>query len=125
MLGVDLSSAAVFLDFDGAVAARHRHVLVTAAAPGWEAIEEQYERGIVVSRERLLDEWDLLEADVAMLGELVDDVVVDPGFARFVEWLRALGAWVTVVSDGFGIAVDSTCAGLDVTMLANEIDAHG
>src|SRR5690349_7052121 len=106
MLGLDLASAAVFLDFDGAVAPRHRGVLVAAAAPGWEAIEQAYEHGTIVSRERLLDEWDLVDADVATLTRAVDDVEVDPAFGRLVARLRAESATVTVVSDGFGVSVD-------------------
>src|SRR3954469_20897936 len=98
MLGVDLASAAVFLDFDGAVAPRHRRVLVAAAAPGWEAIEQAYDHGTIVSRERLLDEWDLVDADLATLTHAVDAVAVDPAFGRLVPRLRAEGATVTIVS---------------------------
>jgi 2-hydroxy-3-keto-5-methylthiopentenyl-1-phosphate phosphatase len=125
MLGVDLASTAVFLDFDGAVAPRHRRVLVAAAAPGWDAVEQAYEHGTIVSRERLLDEWDLVDADVEALARAVDDVAVDPAFAGLVGRLHAAGATVTVVSDGFGISVDAVCAGLDVEVLTNLVDARG
>jgi 2-hydroxy-3-keto-5-methylthiopentenyl-1-phosphate phosphatase len=125
MLGVDLASAAVFLDFDGAVTPRHREVLVAAATAGWEAIETAYERGLVVSRERLLDQWDLVGAEPAALAGVVDQVPVDPAFAPFVRRLRAAGATVTVVSDGFGISVDDVCALVDVEVLTNVVDADG
>jgi HAD superfamily phosphoserine phosphatase-like hydrolase len=125
VLGIDLSTAAVFFDFDGAVAPRHRRVLVAAAAPGWEAIEEGYERGTVVSRERLLDEWDLVDGEVGDLVRAVETVPVDPGFPGFARRLRSAGAQVTVVSDGFGITVEEACEGLDVDVLTNAVDADG
>ena len=125
MLRVDLSTTAVFLDFDGAVAPRHRRVLVAAAPPGWEAIEEGYERGTVVSRERLLDEWDLVEGDVVDLARAVEVVPVDSDLPGFARRLRAAGAQVTVVSDGFGITVEDVCGRLDVGVLTNAVDAEG
>ena len=47
---------------------------------------------------------------------------VDPGFVPLVHGLRAAGAEVTVVSDGFGFYVHDVCAPLGLDVLTNAVD---
>ena len=57
----------------------------------------------------------------AHLRELAAEVEVDPGFLLFVR-LRAAGAELTVVSDGFGFYVHDVCAPLGLDVLTNVVD---
>ena len=50
------------------------------------------------------------------------EVALDSGFQPLVRDLRAAGADVVVVSDGFGFYVDQACAGLDLQVLTNAVD---
>ncbi len=47
---------------------------------------------------------------------------LDPGFGPLVDAVRAAGAELTVVSDGFGFYVQDACAPLGVDVLTNAVD---
>ena len=121
---VDLSQASVFLDFDGTISTVDvgQHLLAGAAPAEWWELHEQYERGEIGSRECLVDQWALIQADEATLRALAAEVAIDPGFEPLVRDLRAAGADVVVVSDGFGFYVEQVCAALDLDVLTNAVD---
>jgi len=123
-LDLDLSRAAVFLDFDGTITTTDsgNHLLERLAPPSWRELSEAFARGEIGSRECIVDEWDLLPRDEALVRSVVREVAIDPGFSALVDALRAAGASVTVVSDGFGFYADEVCAAADVTVLTNRID---
>ena len=114
----------MFLDFDGTISTVDvgQHLLARAATPAWWDLHEQYERGEIGSRECLLDQWALVEGDEPTLRALADEVALDAGFEPLVRDLRAAGADVVVVSDGFGFYVEQACAGLDLQVLTNAVD---
>jgi 2,3-diketo-5-methylthio-1-phosphopentane phosphatase len=121
---LDLAHTTVFLDFDGTISTVDvgRHLLERLGAPAWRDIDEQYERGEIGSRECLIDEWDLIAAEEATLRSVASEVGLDPMFGPLVRDLRAGGAEVTVVSDGFGFYVQDACAPFDVPVLTNTVD---
>ena len=121
---VDLARASVFLDFDGTVTERDvgRHVLEQLARPGWQELSEQYRAGVIGSRECLVDQWDLLDADEAALRAAASEVPLDPGFEDFVEAMRRSGAELVVVSDGFGFRAEEVCQRFGVPVLTNHVD---
>ncbi len=121
---LDLARTAVFLDFDGTISTADTsvHLMERFGAPGWREVDEAYIRGEVGSRVTLLDEWDLLPDDEDLLRAAAREVPLDPGAAPLVDALRAAGAEVTIVSDGFGIRVDEVAAELGVPALTNRID---
>jgi 2-hydroxy-3-keto-5-methylthiopentenyl-1-phosphate phosphatase len=125
-LDLDLARTSVFLDFDGTISTEDigLHLLERFARDGWRDLSEQFARGVIGSRECLLDEWDLLAPDEGRLRAAAQDVALDTGFAPLVEELGTAGAEVTVVSDGFGFYVDDACrrAGVDVPVLTNAVD---
>jgi 2-hydroxy-3-keto-5-methylthiopentenyl-1-phosphate phosphatase len=123
-LGLDLSQTSVFLDFDGTISAVDVgvHVLGRVADDEWRAIDERFQRGQIDSRECILDQWDLVDADEARLRSVAAEVALDPGFGPLVEALRASGAEVTVVSDGFGYYVEDACRPFGVDVLTNAVD---
>ena len=124
-VALDLARTAVFLDFDGTITTADvgMHLLDHGAPHDeWWALHEQYERGEIESRECLVDQWALMSGTEAELRTAAAEVGVDPGFAPLVASLRAAGADVTVVSDGFGFYVHDVCSPLDLRVLTNAVD---
>jgi 2,3-diketo-5-methylthio-1-phosphopentane phosphatase len=128
MPAVDLARAAVFLDFDGTLTTADVgvHLLDRLAPPEWRAIDAQYDDGVIGSRACLLAEWELLPRDRELLRAVGREVPLDPGVGALVAGLRAGGAEVTVVSDGFGYYVEDllgpVLAAHDVGLVTNAVD---
>lgn len=121
---IDPRDLSVFLDFDGTITTADTglYVLERHGADGWREIDAAYVRGEIASRECLIDEWDLLPHNEALLIETAREVPLDPGFEPLVAALRASGAEVTVVSDGFGLTVHEICEAIDLRVIANRVD---
>jgi 2-hydroxy-3-keto-5-methylthiopentenyl-1-phosphate phosphatase len=124
MPSLDLAHAAAFLDYDGTISTRDTGValLERFAPPAWRAIDEEYTRGVIGSRVCLLDEWDLLPKDEATLRAAAAEVPLDPGLDDLVAALRAVGAEIAVVSDGFGFYVHERLAHLALPVVTNDVD---
>ena len=121
----ELANASVFLDFDGTITTRDVgvHLLERVGAPEWRSISEQYSRGEIGSRECSIEEWALIRGDednVARRSRVRCRSI--PGSSRSSPTLRAAGAEVMVVSDGFGFYVDAVCAPLQLPVLTNTVD---
>lgn len=121
---LDLTRAAVFLDYDGTISTRDTGValLEQFAPPAWRAISEEYLRGEIGSRVCLLDEWNLLPKDEATLRAAAAEVPLDPGLDDLVAALRVAGAEIAVVSDGFGFYVHERLAHLELPVVTNDVD---
>jgi len=122
---VDLASTSVFLDFDGTMTIVDSGVQLLERLSdddGWVAVDELYGAGAIGSRECLSREWELLPHDEATLRAAVRDVEVDPDAEHLVDGLRAAGAEVTVVSDGFGFYAEEVANRLGVPVLTNAVD---
>ena len=125
---LDLARTSVFLDFDGTISEADTgvHLMERLAPTAWQAIGDAYRRGEIGSRECLLDEWDLLpaesRADEARLRTIVREVPIDPATRPLVDALRAAGAEVVVVSDGFGFPADEVARDLGVPVITNAVD---
>jgi 2,3-diketo-5-methylthio-1-phosphopentane phosphatase len=122
--GLDLSSTAVFLDFDGTISTADVgvHLLERLGAPGWRDVDAEYEAGEIGSRICLLDEWDRLPRDPELLRSVAAEVPLDPDTEPLVRGLRAAGAAVSVVSDGFGFYATERLAHLGVPVITNVVD---
>jgi 2-hydroxy-3-keto-5-methylthiopentenyl-1-phosphate phosphatase len=123
-LPLDLAATSVFLDFDGTISTRDVgvHLLERLGADGWRAIDAEYDAGEIGSRVCLLDEWDLLPHDGELLRSIAAEVPLDPDLDGLVEGLRAAGAEVSIVSDGFGFYAAERCAHLGIPVLTNAVD---
>jgi 2-hydroxy-3-keto-5-methylthiopentenyl-1-phosphate phosphatase len=121
---LDLTATSVFLDFDGTISATDVgvHLLERLAGPGWRAVDAEYVAGEIGSRVCLLDEWDLLPRDADRLREVAAEVPLDPGTEPLVDALRAAGAEVCVVSDGFGFYATERLAHLGIPVVTNAVD---
>lgn len=120
----DLARTTVFLDYDGTISVQDTGVaLLEAHATGdWRAIDGEYARGEIGSRVCLLDEWDLLPHDETLLRTAAAAVPLDPNLERLVADLRAAGAEVVVLSDGFGFYVHERLAHLGIPIVTNDVD---
>ena len=123
-MALDLTRTSVFLDFDGTVTSVDTgvHLLERLAPPEWREVDAEYLRGEIGSRVCLLDEWDLLPHDEARLRAELSDVALDPDAGALIADLRAAGAEVLVVSDGFGFFATDVAAALGVPILTNTVD---
>lgn len=121
---LDLAGTSVFLDFDGTISTQDVgvYLLERFAAPEWREIDERFVRGEIDSRECLIDEWELVTPDERAMRAAAREVPIDPGFGPLVLALRAAGAEVSVVSDGFGFYVDEIAAPYDLPVFTNSID---
>jgi 2-hydroxy-3-keto-5-methylthiopentenyl-1-phosphate phosphatase len=122
---MDLASASVFLDFDGTMTVVDSgvHLLERLGGDGsWLAIDELYAAGAIGSRECLEREWELLPHDEAALREAAREVALDPATEPLIAELRARGAEVSVLSDGFGFYAEEICERLGVPVLTNAVD---
>lgn len=123
-VSVDLAKASVFLDFDGTISTRDVsvHVLERLADPSWHEIETMYERGELGSREAMVAQFSMLPPDEAAVRSAAAEVGLDPDVGPLIDELRAAGAQVTVVSDGFGFYVHDAMAPFGVPVLTNAVD---
>ena len=121
---LDLARTSVFIDFDGTITTQDVgvHVLSRTAPDEWRAIDEQFRHGVIDSRECILDEWELVEGDESSLRAIAAEVPLDPGVGPLVDALRAAGAELTVVSDGFGFYVEDAVRSFGLDVLTNAVD---
>jgi len=121
---MDLGNTSVFLDWDGTVTLVDTgvHLLDRLAPPSWRDIEDEYKAGVIGSRECLTRQWDLLPKDEVVLREVASEVHFDEDFRALVDSLRAAGAEVTVVSDGYGFYAEEACRDAGVPLLTNSVD---
>lgn len=98
----------ILVDFDGTACAHDvaEHLLIEFGDPSWPEYDAAVDRGEIGLREAS-------RAQVAMMRGSREELVafalehcpLDPTFAPFVAWCRALGISLTVVSDGFGLYI--------------------
>lgn len=120
---IDVARSAVFLDYDGTISVRDTGIVLLErfADDAWKVIADEYARGEIGSRVCLLDEWDLLPKDEAVLRRAARDVAIDPGAEQLIADLRAAGAEVSIVSDGFGFYVHERLGHLGIPILTNDV----
>lgn len=94
-------------DFDGTISVLDvtDSLLQRFGLPGWQELEDQWERGEIGSRECMKGQVALLDMSEAQLRAHLDTIAIDPGFAGFVRTAAALGIQVQVVSDGIDYAI--------------------
>jgi 2-hydroxy-3-keto-5-methylthiopentenyl-1-phosphate phosphatase len=98
----------VVVDFDGTICPQDvSEEILEAFAPGdWWAIDLQFQRGEIGSRECLVRQAALLEGQEAdLLAFALERFAVDPTFPPFVAWAREQGLQLAVASDGLGFYI--------------------
>lgn len=95
----------IAIDFDGTITDRDitDAVIQRFARPGWEKAEEEWEKGLIGSRECLERQMALIDAPLPELLKFADRFTVDRSFPGFVGFLRRQRIPHAVVSDGFKV----------------------
>jgi 2-hydroxy-3-keto-5-methylthiopentenyl-1-phosphate phosphatase len=112
----------VVIDFDGTVCAEDvsYRLFETFARPGWRAIDLEFERQAIGSRECIIRQAELLDAEDDELRRFaIERFAPVPSFEPFVAWAREAGLRLAVASDGLGSHVEpilraAGIAGLEV-----------
>jgi 2,3-diketo-5-methylthio-1-phosphopentane phosphatase len=121
---MDFSTTSVFFDFDGTIATIDTgvHLLARLSTEDWRAVDDEYAAGAIGSREALSRQWAMLPRDEDLVRAVAREVPLDPAFGPLIEGLRAAGAEVTVVSDGFGFHVAEALSRFEIDVLTNAVD---
>lgn len=126
MAAIDLARASVFLDFDGTISVTDVgvRILERHAADSWRSWDDEFAAGRIGSRECMVEQWKCIRRGTteAELRATAATVPLDAGFARLVDGLRAAGAEVAVVSDGYGFYVRPAVEPFGLDVFTNEID---
>jgi 2,3-diketo-5-methylthio-1-phosphopentane phosphatase len=118
----------VFVDFDGTITDVDTFDALVRDAVGneiWDAIDAEFMAGNGTLREVLaLQASHLGKSEAEAVAFVEATATVDPTFASFVCAARARDVDVRVVSSGIGPIIRTTLAraGIDVPVLANEVD---
>jgi HAD superfamily phosphoserine phosphatase-like hydrolase len=122
---LDLSSASVFLDFDGTIALGDTgvHLLNRLVGDSWLEIEELYKSGEIGSRECVARQWALLPVgDEGRLRSVAAEVPIDDHFEPLVDALVDAGAEVSIVSDGFGFVASDVGEAVGIAVRTSAVD---
>ena len=92
----------ILCDFDGTIASIDTvdFLLERLADPGWRILEEQWIRGEIDSSACMTAQIALVRGGWRAIRRALEEVRLDPGFARFASWCRASRIPLRVVSEG-------------------------
>jgi 2-hydroxy-3-keto-5-methylthiopentenyl-1-phosphate phosphatase len=101
------SDVRVLVDFDGTIVPGDvtDHVMASFAGPQWLELEAEFQAGRMGARTCMSAQVDLLRATPADIARAVNERDADPHFSEFVTACHQRGMSVTVVSDGFDVAI--------------------
>ncbi|MFD0558164.1 HAD superfamily phosphoserine phosphatase-like hydrolase [Stackebrandtia endophytica] len=118
-----LDDTAVFLDFDGTITLTDtaEHLLDRLATGDWREPGLRYRAGAISGLECLRREWAMLPHDEELLLKTAREVPLDPGTEQLITDLRAAGAEITVVSDGFGFHAEDECRRLGLPVVTARV----
>ena len=128
--GTALTGWMVQSDFDGTISLLDvtDTLLNRFGKPGWQELEDAWERGDIGSRECMKGQVALLDMSETELQTHLDTIEIDGYFVRFVQEAKALGIKVQVVSDGIDYAIRHVLErnGLgDLEVIANHLVQTG
>ena len=117
-------------DFDGTISLEDvtDSLLQRFGQPGWQALEDAWERGEIGSRACMQGQIALLDMSVGELQAHLATIAIDPHFPAFVQAARRLGMPVQVVSDGLDHVIRTVLElnGLgDLPVIANRLVQTG
>jgi 2,3-diketo-5-methylthio-1-phosphopentane phosphatase len=122
-------SRTFFVDFDGTITKVDTcNAMVEAfAAPGWEALNELWEKKQLSTEACANETFKLFHADLDDLRRLLDRVEIDDCFPAFLETCRERGDRVIVLSDGYDFNIRTIFQkhGIDLPFYANRIVYDG
>lgn len=123
------SDVRVLVDFDGTMVPGDvtDHILQSFAGPKWLELEARWQAGTMNSRDCLSAQVDLIRASRSEIAQAVNERSIDPDFPEFVRQCASRGIPVTVVSDGFDLAIQTILQryNLDLPFFSNHLEWLG
>jgi 2-hydroxy-3-keto-5-methylthiopentenyl-1-phosphate phosphatase len=97
----------IFSDFDGTITQIDvtDAILEQFADPAWHAVEDEWTRGAIGSRECLARQMALVHTSREKLDALIDSIPVDADFGAFYPFTESRGLPFYVLSDGFDYVI--------------------
>jgi len=93
----------IVCDFDGTISRPDTvdRILAALADPAWRAIEEEWERGEIDSRECMARQIPLIRGGWTAIARFLDEqVLLVPSFAPFAAWCETRGLPLAIASEG-------------------------
>ncbi len=97
-------SFAVFCDFDGTITKKDtgRELLINFGKGDWEKYNELVIEGKIGTREALITQWGMFQANKEQMWSVINKIEIDPSFIEFYKWLiQQSNSSFSIVSDGF------------------------
>jgi 2,3-diketo-5-methylthio-1-phosphopentane phosphatase len=100
----------IFADFDGTITLDDTTdaILRQFASDEWEKVEARWLTGLIGSRQCLVEQVALIQAEEAVIDRFASQFTIDPYFPKFVDACARFDLPLTIVSDGFDRIVRST-----------------
>lgn len=97
----------ILCDFDGTISYKDvtDTLLDTFGMPGWQALEQRWEKGEIGSQECMSGQIALLNASQEELNACLASINIDPYFADFVRHAAMHNVPLHIVSDGLDYAI--------------------
>jgi len=97
-----MMSMRIFCDFDGTISLKDTadEIFSRFAEPEWEIIEAEWQSGQIGSAECMQRQIALIDASLPELDDALDSLEIDAAFPAFARFCKAIGATLTVISDG-------------------------
>ncbi len=97
----------ILCDFDGTISLQDTtdHLLETFALNGWEEIEQQWEQGLIGSKQCMQQQIALLDMTQQQLYQCLDQIEIDQGFLDLVKLTTLHKIPLTIVSDGMDLVI--------------------
>ncbi|MGE5370943.1 MAG: MtnX-like HAD-IB family phosphatase [Solirubrobacterales bacterium] len=115
-----------FLDFDGTITMHDTCgvIVTTFCEPGWEAVNERWERGEIGTVDCARETFALMDTTPEAILTCVSRIPADPGFQRLIAQIRQRGDRVVIVSDGYRQIIDAILereSAADLERYSNEL----
>ncbi|MEM3043813.1 MAG: HAD-IB family phosphatase [Thermoplasmata archaeon] len=121
--GIGQPRLAILCDFDGTVTVEEVSVSILERFSGgrWRSADRALREGRITLRETMEREFSQVRATPGEIGRFVRGIHLRPGFGELLEWARAEGAPVVIVSEGLDFYIRSFLRerGLRVPFMAN------
>lgn len=97
----------IICDFDGTISLKDTTdtLLNQFAHPDWEKIEQQWEQGLIGSKQCMQQQIALLDMTEQQFFQCLDQIEIDPSFVKLVRLLEKQQVKISVVSDGLDLVI--------------------
>lgn len=98
----------VFCDFDGTISKEDTTDLILecfSTRNNWRIVEEKWQNGLIGSRDCLIEQFKDVHASQSDIESAVKKLHIENGFLEFVQFCKAKGLQLYIVSDGINFVI--------------------